>query len=100
MLIILLGDGVVLETTTLDSATLGVFCTVLSTVVSPGKGVILGSMEGCNCVGIITLDSGTVGLGASTLGCEMVLMSFRSSLLLLTFSRSSLLVIISCSSGV
>ena len=59
MLIILLGDGVVLETTTLDSVTLGVFCTVLSNVFSAGKGVISGAMEGCNCGGIITLDSGT-----------------------------------------
>ena len=67
---------------------------------SPGKGVILGAMEGCNGGGIITLDSGTVGLSASTLGCEMVLMSFKSSSLLLTLFRSSLLVLISCSSGV
>ena len=100
MLIILLGDGIVLETTTFDSVTWGVFYMVLSNVVSAGKGVILGVMEGCDCGGIIILDSGTVGLGASTVGCGMVLMSFRISLLLLTRFRSSLLVLISCSSGV
>ena len=94
------GDGLVLETTTLDSGTLEVFCTVLSSVVSAGKGVILGAMEVCNYGGIITLDSGTEGLGASTLGFGMVLESFRISLLLLTPFRSCLLVLISCSSGV
>ena len=90
ILIILLGDGVVLKTTTIDSGTLEVFCTVLSSVVFANKCVILGAMEGYNCGGIITLDSGTVGLGSSTLGFGMVLVSVIISLLLLTLFRSSL----------
>ena len=100
MLIVLLGDGVVLKTTTLDYGTLDLFCTVLSSVVSASKGVILGAMEVCNYGGIITLDSGTVRLGSSTLGFGMVLESFRISLLLLTLFRSSLLALISCPNGV
>ena len=81
-----MGQCVVAETTTLDSVTLGVFCTVLSNVLSTSKGVILGAMEGCNCGVMIALDSGTMGLGVSTLGCGMVLVSFKISLLVLTLS--------------